>query len=196
APRPGEAVGVLGAGTIGLLCVAALRELVPDAVVLCAAKHPAQAQAARRLGADHTCTPEQLGVEAGRLTGARRLVGHLGRELLMGGLDSVLECVGSGGSLEAAVTVTRPRGTVVLVGMPGQVRADLSLAWQRELELRGAYGYRDDFPAAVDLAGRLGLGRLVAEGWHLRDHSRALEEAPLAARSGAVKTVFDVRTER
>ena len=196
APRPGEAVGVIGAGTIGLLCVAALRELVPDAVVLCAAKHPAQARAARRLGADHTCTPEQLGVAAGRLTGARRLVGHLGRELLMGGLDSVLECVGSGGSLEAAVTVTRPRGTVVLVGMPGQVRADLSLAWQRELELRGAYGYRDDFPAAIDLAGRLRLGRLVADGWHLRDYSRALEEAPRAARSGAVKTVFDVRTER
>ncbi|MBA3422557.1 MAG: zinc-binding dehydrogenase, partial [Thermoleophilaceae bacterium] len=187
---------VIGAGTIGLLCVAALRELVPEAVVLCAAKHPAQAHAARRLGADHTCTPEQLQVEAARLTGARRLVGHLGRELLVGGLDCVLDCVGSGASLEAAVTVTRPRGTVVLVGMPGQVRADLSLAWQRELELRGAYGYCGDFPAAIDLAGRLRLGRLVADGWHLRDHSRALEDAPRAARSGAVKTVFDLRTER
>ena len=196
APRPGEAVGVIGAGTIGLLCVAALRELAPDAVVLCAAKHPAQALAARRLGADHACTPEQLAIEAARLTGARRLVGHLGRELLLGGLDCVLDCVGSGASLEAAVTVTRPRGTVTLVGMPGQVRADLSLAWQRELELRGAYGYRGDFPAAIDLAGRLRLGRLVADGWHLRDHSGALEDAPRAARAGMVKTVFDLRTER
>ncbi len=78
----------------------------------------------------------------------------------------------------------------------GQISADLSLAWQRELELRGAYGYRGDFPAAIELAGRLRLGRLVAHGWHLRDHREALEQAPRASRSGSIKTVFDLRSER
>ena len=196
APDAGRAVAVIGAGTMGLLTVAALREVAPDVVVVCAAKHPAQAHAARSLGADHTCEPMRLGLEGARLTGARRLVGHLGRELLLGGFDVVLDCVGTGSSLEAAITVARPRGKVVLVGMPGGVRVDLSLAWQRELELRGAYGYRGDFPDAIALAGRLRIGRLVGEEWHLRDYRRALAEAPRAARRGAVKTVFDLRAEQ
>ena len=73
--RAGQTVAVIGAGTIGALCVAALRELAPEASVVCAAEHPAQEQLARRLGADHTCSPEALHVEAARVTGSRRLVG-------------------------------------------------------------------------------------------------------------------------
>jgi threonine dehydrogenase-like Zn-dependent dehydrogenase len=101
--------------------------------------------------------------------------------------------VGSGTSIEAAVTATRPRGTVVLAGMPGQVTADLALAWQRELALRGAYGYSRDFPAAMELAQALRPGRLVAYGWPLQDYREALEQAPRAARGGRVRTVFDMR---
>jgi len=81
----------------------------------------------------------------------------------------------------------------MLVGMPGRVSADLALAWQREVELRGAYGYSDDFPAAIDLARRLRPGRLVAHGWRLGEYRRALGEAPRAARRGRAKTVFDLR---
>jgi threonine dehydrogenase-like Zn-dependent dehydrogenase len=91
------------------------------------------------------------------------------------------------------VTATRPRGSVVLVGMPGKMSVDLAPAWQRELRLRGAYGYRRDFPAAIALARRLRLGRMLADGHRLRDFRRALEEAPRAARAGRVKTVFDLR---
>jgi Threonine dehydrogenase and related Zn-dependent dehydrogenases len=195
-PRAGQAIAVVGAGRSERCAWPRSASSRPRRPWSCAAKHPAQEQLARRLGADHTCSPQRLHVEAARVTGSRRLVGHLGRELLLGGFDTVLDCVGSGESVETAVTVTRPRGRVMLVGMPGQVRADLSLAWQRELELRGAYGYRGDFPAAIELAGRLRLGRLVAEGWHLRDHRDALEHAPRASRSGSIKTVFDLRGER
>jgi threonine dehydrogenase-like Zn-dependent dehydrogenase len=191
--RPGGTLAVVGAGTIGLLTVAALRELHPNATALCVAKHRGQELEARRMGADATCAPGRLHLEGARLTGARRLVGHQGRELLLGGFDAILDCVGSGASIEAAVTATRPRGRVVLVGMPGGVKVDLALAWQRELELCGAYGYRDDFAAAIELAGRLKPGRLVARGWRLRDYRRALDEAPRAARGGRPKTVFDLR---
>lgn len=184
-------VAVIGAGTIGLLTVAALRRLRPELTILCVAKHPAQETHARRLGADHV---GDLYVDGARLTGARRLVGHGGRELLLGGLDAVLDCVGSGASLEAAVGAVRPRGTVVLVGMPGAVRADLALAWQREVCVRGAYGYGyGDFPAAIELAGALRPGRLVGRGWALGQWRRALDDAPRAARAGRVKTVFDLR---
>lgn len=188
-----ETVAVIGAGTIGLLTMAALRERAPDATILCAAKHPAQEHAARRFGADHACPPDRLHFEGARLTGARRLVGRLGRELLVGGFDVVLDCVGSGASLQAAVSAARPRARVLLVGMPGDLKVDLSLAWLRELQLRGVYAYEADFPAAIDLARRLRPGRLVDGGWPLAAYKRALERAPKAARAGRAKTVFDLR---
>jgi threonine dehydrogenase-like Zn-dependent dehydrogenase len=191
-PQPGEVLAVVGAGAIGLLVVAALRRLESRTTLLCVAKHRAQELEARRLGADHTCRPEHLHLVGARVTGARRLVGHLGRELLLGGFDTMVDCVGSGPSIEAAVTATRPRGTVVLAGMPGRVTADLALAWQREIALRGAYGYRRDFPAALEFALSLRPGRLVAYGWPLRDYREALGQAPRAARAGGARTVFDV----
>ncbi len=191
-PQAGEAVGVIGAGAIGLLVVAALRRLQPRATVLCVAKYHAQELEALRLGADHTCTPDKLHLEGARLTGARRLVGHLGRELLLGGFDTLVDCIGTGASIEQAVTCARPRGKVVLAGMPGQVSTDLALAWQRELRLQGAYGYRRDFPAALELARSLRPGRLVAYGWPLKEYRHALDQAPRAARSGGVRTVFDL----
>ena len=107
---------------------------------------PASRPPRGRFGADDVCAPDRLYIEGARITHSRRLVGHQGRELLLGGFDRVLDCVGTGASLEQAITVTRPRGRVVLVGMPGELKADLAAAWLRELELRGAYGYENDFP--------------------------------------------------
>jgi threonine dehydrogenase-like Zn-dependent dehydrogenase len=186
-------VAVIGAGAIGLMTIAALRELHPGITVVAVAKHRGQELEARRLGADDACSPGHLHLVGARTCGARRLVGHGGRELLLGGFDAVLDCVGSGAALEAAVSAVRPRGTVVLVGMPGRVTADLAPAWQRELDIRGGYGYRDDFPAALELARRLRPGRLVAHGWRLRDYRRAFEQSRRATRAGRVKTVFDLR---
>jgi threonine dehydrogenase-like Zn-dependent dehydrogenase len=191
-PQPGERIAIVGAGTIGLLTLAAIRAREPSATVLAVAKHRGQEGAARRFGADDVCAPDRLHIEGARITGARRLVGHQGRELLLGGFDRVLDCVGSGASLEQAVTVARPRGRVVLVGMPGKLEADLAAAWLRELELRGAYGYEADFPAAIAFARDLRPGRLIDRGWPLRAFRKALDQAPRAARAGRVKTVFEV----
>ena len=149
--QPGEHVAIIGAGTIGLLTLAAVRESAPAATLICVAKHHGQQTAARRFGADDVCPPDRIYVEGARITGARRLVGHLGRELLLGGFDRVLDCVGSGASIEQAITITRPRARFsVLVGMPGEIKADLAAAWLRELEIKGAYGYEHDFPRAIE----------------------------------------------
>jgi threonine dehydrogenase-like Zn-dependent dehydrogenase len=187
----GATVAVIGAGAIGLLTVAALRDSHPDATVVAVAKHPGQELEARRMGADDVYAPGELHLRGARLTGARRLVGHAGRELLLGGFDVVFDCVASAATLESAVTSVRPRGLVVLVGMPGQIDLDLSLAWQREIDIRGTYAYADEFPAALELSGRLGLGRLVAHGWALAEYRRALDQSRRATRAGHVKTVFE-----
>ena len=190
--QPGENVAIIGAGTIGLLTLAAVRESAPSATLICVAKHSGQQTAARRFGADDVFGSDRLYFEAARITNSRRLVGHGNRELLLGGFDRVLDCVGSGASIEQAITITRPRGRVVLVGMPGELKADLAAAWLRELELRGAYGYEHDFPAAIEFARTLKPGRLIDRGWPLRAFKKALDQAPKAARQGRVKTVFEV----
>jgi threonine dehydrogenase-like Zn-dependent dehydrogenase len=190
--QPGEHVAIIGAGTIGLLTLAAVRESAPAATLICVAKHAGQQTAARRFGADDVCVGERVYIEGARVTHSRRLVGHLGREMLLGGFDRVLDCVGSGASLEQATTITRARGRIVLVGMPGELKADLAAAWLKELEIRSAYGYENDFPRALEFAKELRPGRLIDRGWPLRAHKKAIEHAPKAARAGHAKTVFEV----
>jgi threonine dehydrogenase-like Zn-dependent dehydrogenase len=190
--QPGENVAIVGAGTIGLLTLAAVREAAPSATLISVAKHPGQQTAARRFGADDVCAPDRIYIEGARITNSRRLVGHQSRELLLGGFDCVLDCVGTGASLEQATTITRARGRVILVGMPGELKADLAAAWLRELELKGAYGYEHDFPAALTFAKAIKPGRLIDRGWPLRAHKKAIEHAPKAARAGHAKTVFEI----
>ena len=78
--QPGENVAIIGAGTIGLLTLAAVRESAPRATLICVAKHPGQQTAARRFGADDVFGSDRLYVEGARITNSRRLVGHGNRE--------------------------------------------------------------------------------------------------------------------
>jgi threonine dehydrogenase-like Zn-dependent dehydrogenase len=190
--QPGDHVAIIGAGTIGLLTLAAVREAAPSATLIAVAKHAGQQTAARRFGADDVCGPDRIYIEGARITNSRRLVGHQGREMLLGGFDCVLDCVGSGASLEQATTLTRARGRVILVGMPGELKADLAAAWLRELQIQSAYGYEHDFPRALEFAKVLKPGRLIDRGWPLRAHKKAIEHAPKAARAGHAKTVFEI----
>ncbi|MDA0160543.1 zinc-binding dehydrogenase [Solirubrobacter ginsenosidimutans] len=190
--QPGDNVAIIGAGTIGLLTLAAVREAAPSATLIAVAKHAGQQTAARRFGADDVCAPDRIYIEGARITNSRRLVGHQNRELLLGGFDRVLDCVGTGASLEQATTITRARGRVILVGMPGELKADLAAAWLRELQIQSAYGYENDFPAALEFAKTLKPGRLIDRGWPLRSHKKAIEHAPKAARAGHAKTVFEI----
>ena len=51
------------------------------------------------------------------------------------GADVTIDAVGNAASIDDAIAVTRPRGRVVLCGMPGQAKIDLSPLWHRETEL-------------------------------------------------------------
>jgi threonine dehydrogenase-like Zn-dependent dehydrogenase len=61
--QPGDHVAIIGAGTIGLLTLAAVRVKAPSATLIAVAKHAGQQTAARRFGADDVCAPDRLYVE-------------------------------------------------------------------------------------------------------------------------------------
>ena len=137
-------LAVLGAGTLGLLTIAALRAAHADATILATAKHPQQRTLATELGADRVVEPDELERAVRTMAGSMRYDnGQLG-----GGVPQVVDCVGSADSIAQALRICAPGGTIHLVGMAGVTTVDLTPLWQREVALRGAYAYtRADFIA-------------------------------------------------
>ena len=201
----GDTVVVLGAGTLGLLTLAAVRRLTPAGTILAVAKHDVQRRAAIELGADVVCEPGEVRRAVRRTTGSLAYGdGPVAR--LTGGADGVIDCVGSEASLADALDVVRPRGTVTLVGMAGSTRLDLTGLWQRELRLAGAYAYgtetladgtrRRTFELAFDLVRDANLDRLVSAAYPLDRYREAIAHAATAGSRGGVKICFDLRDEK
>jgi threonine dehydrogenase-like Zn-dependent dehydrogenase len=188
----GEPAAVIGAGTLGLLTLAALTQAGPARSVLVTAKHPEQRRLARDLGAAVVCAPDELSRRVRSLTGSW-FVG----DRLSGGLPEVVDCVGTEVSLTQALSVVGPGGTVHVVGMPGVTTLDLTSLWHREVGVRGCYAYtRDDFAAAIDLVRERDLGRLVTATYPLARYRDAIDHAANAGSRGAVKITFDLRNEK
>lgn len=194
----GHTVAVLGAGTMGLMTLAAIKHFSPGATVIIGAKYPEQHELARSLGADLVVAPKELSRAVRRASGSF-MIG----DDLSGGADVVIDAVGSASSVDEALGMARPRGRVVLVGMPGKVSIDLTALWHRETELVGAYTYgteelpdgttRRSFDMAMELVAAADLGRLVSATYPLERYEQALTHAATAGSRGAVKVCFDLR---
>jgi threonine dehydrogenase-like Zn-dependent dehydrogenase len=184
---------VIGAGTLGLLTIAALRHGRPDIDIIATAKHPHQRTLATEMGADTVVAPSELERAVRARSGSMRL----DNGQLSGGIAAVVDCVGSAESIAQALRITAPGGTIHAVGMPGVTTVDLTPLWQREVALRGAYAYqRADFDTAIDLIRSLDLGRLVSATYPLRRYEDAIAHAAAAGARGAVKIAFDLRPEK
>ncbi len=194
---PTHTVAVLGAGTLGLCTVAALVHVARPGTLLVGARYAHQRRLAEELGADAVVEPDQLARAVRRSSRSLEASGTL-----TGGADVVIDCVGSDESLAQALSMVRPRGHVVLVGMPGRVTVDLASLWHREVAVTGAYAYgtedlggllRRTFDLAMEVVAAAALGRLVSARYPLDRFEEALAHAGGAGRHGAVKVVFDLR---
>lgn len=201
ATERGEApvVAVLGAGTMGLSAVIGLRRHVPGVRIVVGARYPHQQALARAFGAD-------VVVSDGELSRAvRREVGcHVVGDYLSGGAHATIDAVGNSASLTDCLRFTRPRGTIVVLGMPASVEIDLTGLWHRETAIVGAYTYgtesmpdgsrRRTFDLAIADAATLPIERLLSSTYRLDDFEDALAHAATAGRRGAVKIAFDLRS--
>jgi threonine dehydrogenase-like Zn-dependent dehydrogenase len=195
-----DVVVVSGAGTIGLLTIAAIKLFTPPRRLIAIAKHPTQRDLARKLGADQVIAPSEVFQRIRFATGARRLDG-MNRALLLGGADVTFECVGRADSLNDAVRFTREGGTVVVVGMPGEEKVDWAPIWQRELTVTGAYAYGAEpkkkgartFQLALEAAPEVHLETLTGPLFGLGEYRDAIAYAMSAGKLGAVKVAFDLR---
>ena len=143
---------VVGAGTIGLMCLqAAVLDGIPEVSVV--EPHEARREQALKLGAR-----------------AAYASGEEAREALEGpteglGADLVIDAVGAGVTRKMAVEVLlRPGGRVVFVGLHDD---ETTLGYhgvvRGQLDLQGSYAYTaDDYEQAFEwlVAGRAGIGDL------------------------------------
>jgi D-arabinose 1-dehydrogenase-like Zn-dependent alcohol dehydrogenase len=128
---PGEALGVIGIGTLGALGIALAPLFSPRAIVAFGLRDE-ELELADRLGATHTVKVDDLDAveETERLFGSR--------------LDMVLETAGAPAAVDAALRLPREGGRTVLLGICGEGRA-ISVAPDaivlRDIEIIGSVAY-------------------------------------------------------
>jgi threonine dehydrogenase-like Zn-dependent dehydrogenase len=190
----GAAVLVIGAGTVGLLTVLALREHTKAGPIYVVARYPHQRDRAREMGATEVLPSNRPVRTLRRSTGAFLAHPERGEEFLLGGADVAFECT-AGSGLDTALRAVRAGGTVVLSGMPN-AGADLTPVWFRELKLIGAYASAGrDFTDALALAQVAPLAGYVDAVYPLARWREAIGHASAAGRLGTVKVAFDPRRE-
>lgn len=146
---PGDTIAVVGAGMIGLGLVAVARAVGAGAVYV------VEPEAGRRkraveMGATEVIDPAD--VDAAELLLDR--TSGIGAEV-------AFDCVGTEGSLNAALDLSRKGGTVAVVGVfRSPPTVDMNKVVLQERRIIGNLAYVDDFPRAISL---LADGRVNGE---------------------------------
>lgn len=190
-----ETVLVIGAGTMGVLTLAALRAHECPARIVAVAKHPHQQRLARRLGADEVVAPGgDFYPRMESILGARSFQPELGKPIFVGGADVTFDCVASSRTIDDALRLTTGGGKVVLVGMPGIPKGiDWTPVWFKELSIVGSYtATTEAFVQSIADVGRLKeeLDGVVGATFPLEEYRRAIATALDTGRSGVIKTAF------
>ncbi|MEA3344644.1 MAG: zinc-binding dehydrogenase [Chloroflexota bacterium] len=204
-PEDGDTVLVIGAGTIGICAVAALRCLDSQAHVIVLAKYPFQGQLAERYGADDVIYLRDGDhyQAVAQATGGRLYKPIMGERMMIGGADVVYDCVGNDGSLDDALRFVRAGGSLAVVGTIGQTKkVDWTPLWFQELKVTGTNcacaleeheGERlrtFEWTIRWMAEEKLDLSPLLTHRFPLADYRRALAVAMNKGRNRAVKVAF------
>lgn len=203
---PGSTVLVIGGGAIGQCAIASLRATGTQVRVIALVKHPFQGDMARRLGADEIVRLRRGDAhydEIARLTGATLRKAMLGKRVMIGGVDTTMECVGVGRSIDDALRLTRGGGRVVLLGLASVPRGiDWTPIWLKELQVTGSYIYGVETwqgrkVRTMDLVlewmaqRKVDLSSLVTHKFPLDAYPEALATAMGKGESKAFKVAFE-----
>jgi L-iditol 2-dehydrogenase len=175
-----DSVVIVGAGPIGLLALLSARRRGAGTIIV-TDRDTHRLDVARKLGADHAIDVSGADPVAAVMDATS------GR-----GADVVFEAVGIAPTVAQSMAVARPGGQVTWIGNSApEVPLPMQTLVTRELTVRGAYGFVDEFELAVDA---LASGSIAAGG--LIERVAGLEEGEdlfrqLAAGSlSAVKVVL------
>ena len=149
----GDAVVVLGAGPIGLLCMQTARAAGATTVIV-SEPAPGRAEAARRLGADAVINPLDGDLEAQVL----ELTGGAGPQV-------VFECAAAPSTMEQALDLCARGGQVVMLAIAWEPTPVLPPNWMaREVRMQSSFGtLPEDWRIALELlrTGRVSVDHML-----------------------------------
>ena len=123
--KPGATAVVVGDGAVGLLATLSAKQMGAERIIVMS-RNPARQRLARNFGA--TDLVSERGEE-----GVAKIL-----EITRGfGADSVLECVGTGESMQQAMRVTRKGGHMSFVGVPHGVEIEGQSLFFSHIHLEG-----------------------------------------------------------
>jgi threonine dehydrogenase-like Zn-dependent dehydrogenase len=203
-PNDDQSVLIIGAGTVGLLTLAALRQLGSKAKIIVSARYPFQVSAANRLGADTVISDGDFYAQIAALNGARIFKPPFYKRVIRGGPDVTFECVGTDSAIDDALRITRSGGKVTILGFPGiAIGIDWAALFAQELVVNGSFLYhhvesyqgseQPAFAIAIDLFSKesVDLGWLISHRFKLSDYKSAFRSVSSRRKSKAIKAVFD-----
>lgn len=165
---PGDTALVTGSGPIGIMVALAAVAGGCSRVIVADLAQPKLDIAAQYPGIIAVNIVNQdLGAEVERLTDGW-------------GVDVVFECSGAPAVWKTLLSLPRPGGCVVAVGLPvDPVPLDVSLASTKELRIENVFRYAHQYERAINLiaSGRVDLKPLISETFDFKRSVEAFERA-------------------
>jgi len=210
-PSKDQTVVVIGAGTIGLMIVAALRSLGSSCRIMTLARYPFQASEAKKLGADEALVEHDrnsLYQRVAELTDGRLFKPILGKQAIFGnrGPDMIFDSIGTESSIDDGLHLIRSNGRIVIIGQAyaKTKKIDWSIQTWKEIEIVGTlmYGmepYKKKIMHCFDLALHLlqqnpdMFKGIVTHTFPIDEYRNALNTARIKKKSHAIKAAFDFR---
>jgi threonine dehydrogenase-like Zn-dependent dehydrogenase len=203
-PRDEDTALIIGAGTISICALVALRALDSRARVIVLAKYPFQGELARQYGADEVVYWDKGGkyyTAIADLVGGKLFQPVLGKPVMIGGVDVTYDCVGSEVSIRDALWLTRAGGTIVQIGLGSTGKIDWTPLWFKELTMVGTVCSSTEeyqgqrircYQLALDFMaqGKVDLAPLLTHSFRLNDYRRALAMNMNKSRHRLVHSAF------
>lgn len=205
-PKDSDIVLVIGAGSIGINVVSALRALGSKARIIVLARYKFQGDFAKHYGADEVIYTKgmnkwDLYSKIVEITGGKVLKAILGKPVVVGGADIVFECVGTDDSIDDALRLTKQGGKTVLVGLAGVTKkVDWTFVWFKELKVVGTNSssgeiFRGEKKRGYKIALQLmeeglDLSPLLTHTFKLEEYKKAIEMNFYRGKYQLVKSAF------
>jgi threonine dehydrogenase-like Zn-dependent dehydrogenase len=149
--RVGDTVVIQGSGPIGVLMVAAAREMGAGRVVVVGAPEKPRLALCREFGADATVSLETHTTPQARIDAVRHLVGGFGADL-------VVDCSGHPSAGPEGIEMLRDGGAYVEMGQftdAGSIKTNWHRFCAKDITLVGSWGITaNDVPLGIDMLDR------------------------------------------
>ena len=171
----GKSVLVTGCGPVGILSILCARHAGADHIVATDLSDFTLAMA-KKVGADEVINMRQTPDGLDKFTANK------------GTFDVLYECSGAVPALTAGIHAMRPGGTIMQLGLGGDMTLPMMAITAKELSLKGSFRFHEEFQTGVSLMqkGLIDVTPLITHTYDLDEAVQAFEMA--SDRNQAMKT--------